>query len=105
MPYVMVPVPEEHVLDVMGYVMRLAARTPSEEPQAWDQPGVDRLLAEANEPTRSLLSFFADRSRAGVPTRPKDVAEALQLDLNDVAGIVGPLNRQLRRANRTPLIE
>src|SRR4051794_8947297 len=32
MPYVMVPVPEEHVLEVMGVVMRLAARRSHDEP-------------------------------------------------------------------------
>ncbi len=39
MPYVMVPVPEEHVEDVMQFILRAMARA-SIEP--WDQPSLER---------------------------------------------------------------
>ncbi len=106
MPYVMVPVPEEHVLEVMGMVLRLAARRPHDEPpRAWDQEGVTEFFAKANEPTRGLLSFLAHPKRAGTEFIPPDIARALELEASEVSGLLGPLNREFRRANRVALFE
>jgi len=106
MPYVMVPVPEEHVLEVMGLVMRLAARRSHDEPpRAWDQDAVNEFFAKANEPTRGLLSFLAGRRRAGKEFIPPDIARGLDLETSEVAGLLGPLNREFRRSNRKPLLE
>ena len=73
MPYVMVPVPEEHVLEVMAIVLRLAARQSHDEPpKGWDQQAVTEFFGKANEPTRGLLSFLAhpEAGREGVhPSR------------------------------------
>jgi hypothetical protein len=106
MPYVMVPVPEEHVLEVMGVVMRLAARRSHDEPpKAWDQEAVTEFFAKANEPTRGLLSFLAHPKRAGQEVIPPDIARALELEASEVSGLMGPLNREFRKANRVPLFE
>jgi hypothetical protein len=106
MPYVMVPVPEEHVLEVMGVVMRLAARRSHDEPpKAWDQDAVNEFFAKANEPTRALLSFLAHPKRAGKEFIPPDIARAFELEPSEVSGLLGPLNREFRRANRVPLFE
>jgi hypothetical protein len=106
MPYVMVPVPEEHVLEVMGVVMRLAARRSHDEPpQAWDQEAVHAFFAKANEPTRALLSFLAHPKRAGKEFIPPDIARTLELEPSEVSGLLGPLQREFRRANRVPLFE
>ena len=106
MPYVMVPVPEEHVLEVMGVVLRLAARRPHDEPpQAWDQEAVNEFFAKANEPTRALLSFLAHPKRAGKEFIPPEIARAFELEASEVSGLLGPLNREFRRANRVPLFE
>jgi hypothetical protein len=104
MPYVMVPVPEEHVLDVMRYVTRLA-RSHEEGTEEWDAESVERLFEESNELSRSLLSFLAHPRRAGQRVTPPDIAEALELRLADFAGIVGPLSRQFRKWNKVPLFE
>jgi hypothetical protein len=105
--YIQVPVPEEHVLEVMAHVVRLAARQPAGEWPAkqWDQEELDRLIADANERTRALLGFIAHRSRAGKEVTPREIAAALDLERGDVPGILGPLNRQFRKANRVPLFE
>jgi hypothetical protein len=106
MPYVMVPVPEEHVLEVMGVVMRLAARPSHDEPpQAWDQQAVNAFFTKANEPTRGLLSFLAHPKRAGKEFIPPDIARTLELEPSEVSGLLGPLQREFRRANRVPLFE
>ena len=106
MPYVMVPVPEEHVVEVMGMVLRLATRESHDEPpQAWDQPAVTAFFGKSNEPTRGLLSFLAHPKRAGTEFIPPDIARALELEPSEVSGLLGPLNREFRRGNRVPLFE
>jgi hypothetical protein len=106
MPYVMVPVPEEHVLEVMGIVLRLSARPAHEEPpKPWDQDAVNEFYAKANDPTRGLLSFLADRKRAGKEFIPPDIGRGLKLETSEVSGLLGPLNREFRRSNRYPLLE
>jgi hypothetical protein len=106
--FVMVPVPEEHVLEVMALVTRLSSRAPArgEWPaKQWDQDALDRLVADANDRTRALLSFLAHRSRAGKEITPREIAAALDLERSEVPGILGPLNRQFRKAHRVPLFE
>jgi hypothetical protein len=106
MPYVMVPVPEEHVLEVMGVVLRLASRPSHDEPpKAWDQDAVNEFFGKANEQTRGLLSFLANRRRAGKEFIPPDIARGLDLETSEVSGLLGPLNREFRRSNRKPLLE
>jgi hypothetical protein len=53
MPYVMVPVPEEHVQDVMQFVLREVAKA-SLEP--WDEKSVSELFHDGDEGSRSLLA-------------------------------------------------
>jgi hypothetical protein len=106
MPYVMVPVPEEHVPEVMGLVLRLSTRRSHDEPpKSWDQEAVSEFFAKANEPTRGLLSFLAHPKRAGNEFIPPEIARALELEASEVSGLLGPLNREFRRANRVPLFE
>src|SRR5919204_2514451 len=106
MPYVMVPVPEEHVLEVRGVVRRLAPRRSHDEPpKAWDQEAVNEFFAKSNEPTRGLLSFLAHPKRAGKEFIPPEIARALELEASEVSGLLGPVNREFRRSNRLPLFE
>jgi hypothetical protein len=106
--FVMVPVPEEHVLEVMAFVTRLAEQpapagaVPARE---WDQEQVDRLVADANDRTRALLGFIAHRSRAGKEVPPREIAAGLGLERSDIPGILGPMNRQFRRVNLAPLFD
>ena len=104
MQYVMVPVPEEHVLDVMRYVLRVS-RSSEEGTEDWDYENIERLFEDANELSRSLLSFLAHPTRAGQEVGPPEIAQALELQLSDFAGIVGPLNRQVRKLNKVPLFD
>src|ERR1700730_10193208 len=103
MPYVMIPVPEEHVLEVMSVVMRLAApRSHDEPPRAWDQDAGNEFFPKATEATPGLLLFLASRRRAGKEFIPPDIARGLDLETSEVSGLLGPLNREFRRSNRKP---
>ena len=78
MPYVMVPVPEEHVQDVMQFVLREVAKA-SQLP--WDEESVAQLFGEVDEASRSLLAYAARAITNGTdllggPSGRPDAAQA-----------------------------
>jgi hypothetical protein len=101
MPYVMVPVPEEHVQDVMQFVLREVAKA-SQLP--WDEPSVTELFHEVDEPSRSLLAYAARAIMAGADISEAQAAEKMQLRQREVAGIIRELNDRAAKANRPSLV-
>jgi hypothetical protein len=101
MPYVMVPVPEEHVEEVMQFVLRAIARASIEE---WDAESVAEMFASIDEPSRSLLSFAARAVAAGKDITEADAAAMMQLSSREVAGIMRELNELAREGNRPTLV-
>ena len=100
----MVPVPEEHVSDVMQYIVRLQKQS-GPELQEWEEDGMFQLFLEADEATRSVLSFLALPRRSGTEVEPHEIAEALELRTQDLTGILGPLQKKVKRVlRRTPLV-
>jgi len=102
MPYVMVPVPEEHVVDVMQFVVRLINKS-SREP--WDEAAIDDLFQEADEGVRSLLSVVASATLKGEDITVSEAARALELQLRDLGAIQAPIMEAANDLNRVPLIE
>ena len=102
MPYVMVPVPEEHVVDVMQYVARLASRATR---QTWDKESIEQLFLEASEPVRSLLSVVASATLADKEISAGEALRALELRPRALSSLLGPVREAAREANREPLIE
>ena len=102
MPYVMVPVPEEHVVDVMQYVTRLVARA-SRVP--WDQDAVEQTFLDADEGARSLLSLASRTVLADKELAAIEAMHALELKMRDLAGILGPIDEAAKADNRHPLVE
>jgi hypothetical protein len=101
MPYVMVPVPEEHVLEVMQHVMRLVARASVLE---WDDEGIEDFFQNADEPTRSLLSVIARATMAGKDLASQEAADFLQLSARETASIAREVNEMATAATRPPII-
>jgi hypothetical protein len=101
MEFVMVPVPEEHVVDVMQYIAKIVARA-SLEP--WDDESAQRLFSEADEATRSLLSVIARATIAGKQISDQDAADTIELHLREVVAIMRDINEWAREANRDQLI-
>ena len=76
MPYVMMPVPEEFVEEVMQFILRATARraiTP------WDAESITRLYDEVDEGSRSLLAFVARAAASGEELAAADAARRIQL--------------------------
>lgn len=101
MPYVMVPVPEEHVQDVMQFVLREAAKASL---QTWDEESVSALFHEVDEESRSLLAYAARAAMSGKDISESDAADLMQLRQRELAGIIRELNERATKDNRPALV-
>jgi hypothetical protein len=101
MEYVMVPVPDEYVVDVMQYVARLVARA-SVVP--WTKAAVGDFFDEIDEAGKSLLAFVARLTLAGKEPAEDDAAEALELSVREIRGIAREINEGAQRGKFEPLL-
>jgi len=101
MPYVMLPVPEEHVEEVMQFILRAIARA-SIEP--WDADSITKVFGEVDEASRSLLAFVARASLEGVDLADVEAARKIQMTPRETAGIMNELRALTGEANRPNLI-
>jgi hypothetical protein len=101
MPYVMVPVPEEHVQDVMQFILREVAKA-SLEP--WDEESVSTLFHDIEEEGRSLLAYVARAIASGKEISEAEAAALLQLRPREMAGLVRDINERAAQANRPNLV-
>ena len=101
MPYVMVPVPEEHVQDVMQFVLREVAKA-SLEP--WDEGSVSELFHDVDEASRSLLAYTARASLSGTDITEPQAAQVMQLRQREVSGLLRDLNERAAKANHPTLV-
>lgn len=101
MPYVMVPVPEEHVEDVLDFVLRAIARA---SVQPWDQEALTRFFLDIDEPGRMLLSVVAHAVRADRPLSEDEVSDRIELSRREMVGILQELNELAQVASRPPLL-
>jgi hypothetical protein len=101
MSYVMVPVPEEHVEDVMNFVLRAMARA-AQEP--WDEDSMVRLFLEVDELSRTLLAFVARATLGGRDITEAEAARTVQLTGRETIAIQRELNDIARSEGREALI-
>jgi hypothetical protein len=101
MEYVMVPVPEEHVVDVMQHVARLVARA-SVIP--WDDEALIELFDEVDEISRSVLSIVARSATSGKDVSEEDVAQSIELNTRELRSIVRDINEVATRDKREPVL-
>jgi hypothetical protein len=101
MPYVMVPVPEEHVEDVMNFVLRAMARAAK---QPWDEDSMVRLFLEVDELSRTLLAYVARATLGGQDITEAEAARMVQLTGRETIAIQRELNDVARQEGREALI-
>jgi hypothetical protein len=101
MPYVMVPVPEEHVEDVMQFILRAIARASI---QPWDEESLSETYHEVDETTRSLLAFVARAEAEGKELDTLAAARQIQMTPREVNGILNEMQTLIREANRAPIV-
>lgn len=101
MEYVMVPVPDEFVVDVMQYVARLVARS-SLVP--WTKEGIEDFFDSVEETAKSLLSVVARYRVADKEVGYDEAAEALELSHREIREIVREINSAAQVQGFEPLI-
>lgn len=101
MAYVMVPVPEEHVADVMQFILREMAKA-AQVP--WDEDAVSALFHEVDEASRSLLAYVARASITGTDLTEAQVADLMQLRQREVMGIMRELNERAAKDDHPALL-
>ena len=89
MPYVMVPVPEEHVQSVMQLILRMSAQAALSD---WDHDSVVGFYGDLDEDSRSVLSFVARGVVTGEELAVGDVATMVELNARETSGIVREIN-------------
>jgi hypothetical protein len=97
MPFVNVPVPEENVLEVMQYVIRLINRANIED---WDDESITEFFRGSDEPSRSLMSVVARAVMAGKELTEQQAADFIQLSGRETLGILREVNDNAKDANR-----
>lgn len=101
MPYVNIPVPEEHVEEVMQFVVRMLQRVAMEP---WDESSINSFFGEVDESTRALLAFVARASLEGNELSEADAAQVMQVTWREVFGMVRDLHDRTNNLTRPPLI-
>lgn len=98
----MVPVPEEHVYEAMGLILRLTARANLEE---WDQESITSLFHEIDEPSRSVVSAVARATTAKGAIPDTEASASIEMTKREVLGICRELNERAQELNRPGLIQ
>ena len=101
MPYVMVPVPEEHVEEAMEAVLRItrnARLTP------WTQEAMNSFFAQLDESAKALLSLVARATTAGRQISQAGASDRLEITQREILGIVRDVNLQAQNEERGPLL-
>jgi hypothetical protein len=101
MDYVMVPVPDEFVIDVMQYVARLVARA-SVIPCTKD--AVEDFFDELEETNKALLSLVARYTVADKTVGFDEATEALELSEREIREIAREINTAAQKRGFQPLM-
>ena len=104
--FVMVPVPEELVHDVVHFVAKLNMQGgPGGSLRPWDAAAMEKYFLEAHEETRTLLSVIARGSLAGKRVTDQAAADFMQLGAPEMLEVMRGIRESLRQDRRVQLIE
>ena len=101
MSYVMIPVPEDRVEDVMQYVVRLMTQASMQE---WDESSIAQLFGDIDEPSRALLSTVATATLNDERITTEEAASRVELSWRESMGLLREINDIAREESRPPLL-
>ena len=104
MPFVMVPVPEEYVTDVMQLVVDMTRAAPIQDGAQWDQATIEKFVFDADEASRSLLSAVARGVISGTEVTEDYAAGVLQYDIEDTLELIEQINAASERTGMPALV-
>lgn len=102
MGYVMVPVPEEHVEEVMRAILRFTSQA---RQIPWDEESVAALFRDCDEASKAVLSTASRGVIASGTIGEDNVAQAIEVTTREVSGIVRELNEVSIADSRPPVIQ
>jgi hypothetical protein len=97
MRYVLVPVPSEHVLEVMRWVL---FRSNENVSPIRDAAALAKVVEEADAPTRAMLDLVATATLDDKPLRLTEAADELDLSQEAATGVLAALNRYALTGDR-----
>lgn len=101
MPYVMMPVPEEHVEEAMAAVLRIIARGRLVD---WDAPSINTLFASLDEGTKALLGTVARAVGTGKQVPQRAAADMIELTERELLGITRELGERCTEEGRPSIL-
>jgi hypothetical protein len=101
MPYVMVPVPEDQVEEVMQFMLRASARAGMEE---WTAESMATLFDGIDEMGKALLSFVARSTLNEKEPTEADAAKIVQLSVRETVAVMREVNDAARESNHPNII-
>ena len=103
--FVMVPVPEECVDDVVQLVARLNMQGGTERSLTpWDEPTMERYFLDADEEIRSLLSVVARGVLKGRQISDQIVADFMQMTPRDTLDVMRRVRDSVKGTGRPHLV-
>ena len=101
MSYVMIPVPEDRVEDVLQFVVRLMNQDSMED---WDEASIAELFSDIDEPARALLSTVAQATLNDERTRADEIRASTELSWREAMGLMREINDIAQDESRPALI-
>lgn len=101
MAYVSVPVPEEHVEDVMRFVLRAMSRASI---LSWDAESFAELWSETDELGRALMAFVARAALEDFDLTDREAAEKVQVRPREVHALAAELQQESHRRRRPAVL-
>lgn len=93
MPYVLVPVPEEHEDELMEEVLKMSLR---ERLSAWDAEPLRALVGELEPSSRRLVTMLVEVSVDNRRLSETEVATSLGIDVVELKEMVEAINSRCR---------
>lgn len=101
MPYVMIPVPEEHVEEAMAAVLRIINRGRMLD---WDAETINTLFQSLDESTKALLGTVARAVGAGKKLPQRTAADMIQLTERELMGILRDVHERCAEETRPTIL-
>lgn len=101
MPYVMVPVPEEHVEEAMEAVLRIVRHA---RLSPWDQVAMTPFFLGLDESAKALLSLVSRATTVGKQISQAGAADRMEVTQREILGIVRDVNARAQDEDRPPLL-
>ncbi len=101
MPYVMVPVPEEHVQEAMEAVLRIIARA---DMVPWSDDTFMEMFNGVDEPTRAVLSTVAKAAESDKRLTDDEITARTELGIREILQLIREVNEQAKADHHPTLV-